>query len=334
MSVLDASYQQKLEELIEKEIKALVMHTMARIDLPTEIGKKIKEYLDARVKTAALPEGVISHKAINWNNFNVYETFLNKTSFGNFTSTGIQDVAKEIELTVADQLVVIENTIVARNSEIKEKFISKEILADKITVNELVMSESANKQFISLIKDTLTSELKTKNVDVVQNPIVANGKEVLNENTLGPSIINSNLRKLGRLSELNVGGIAQFNDTLLVTNTGKVGINTSEPEGALSIWDDDSELTIRKYKKKNMYIGTMRDTDLSFGTNGDVKLALRKDGTVEISQLDINGIKISVANQIPTHVGKPGELILISNAKEDDPWAYRCVGGDRWKAIK
>jgi hypothetical protein len=120
----------------------------------------------------------------------------------------------------------------------------------------------------------------------------------------------------------------------MITDTGKVGINTSEPEGAFTVWDDDSELTIRRYKKKNMYIGTMRDTDLSLGTNGDIKLAIRKDGTVEMRSIELNGLKISVSDTVPSHQGLPGELVLMSHASEDEPWAYRCISGDRWKAIK
>lgn len=334
MSILDSDYQKKLEELIEKEVKAMVANAVSRTDLATEIGKKIAEYIDVKIKAAALPEGIISHKAINWENFDPFSTILKQKAFQNFVSTGIQDVADEIELTVADQVVVVENTLIARNTEVKENFVANEVSVNNITVNDqLILNENINKQFVSLFKDTLHSELAVRKVDVVQNPIYANGKEVLNENTLGSAIVNSNLRKLGRLTELNVGGSAQFNDTLIVTNSGKVGINTEEPEGALTIWDDDSDLTIRRYKKKNMYVGTMRDTDLSFGTNGDVKLALRKDGTIAMNKIELNGLKLSVSNTVPSGTGQPGEIVFISNATEDEPWAYRCIGGDRWKAI-
>lgn len=335
MSILDSDYQKKLEELIEKEVKAMVANAISRTDLATEIGKKIAEYVDIKVKAAALPEGIISHKAINWSNFDPFSTILKQKSFQNFVSTGIQDVAEDIELTVADQVVVVENTLIARNAEVKENFVANDVSVNNITINDqLILNENINKQFVSLFKDTLYSELAVRKVDVVQNPIYANGKEALTENSLGPSIINSNLRKLGRLTELNVGGIAQFNDTLIVTDNGKIGINTSEPEGALTVWDDDSELTIKRYKKKNMYIGTMRDTDLSLGVGNDIKLAIRKDGTIAMNHIELGGIKISVAAEIPAGVGLPGELVIMKNAKEDEPWAYRCIGGDRWKAIK
>ncbi len=332
---LDLKYQEKITATIQQEIKHKAAHEISRIDIPTEFGKQINEIVNNKLKLAALPNKAIHHNNINWDGFYLTADAISNGIIKNFVSSGIQDVSKDIELTVADKLVVIENNFITRNAEIKEQLTTNFIVTNDLKINNaLILNENVNKQFVSLIKDTLSKELKSNKIDIIENPILANGKEILTENTLGPSIVNSNLRKLGRLSELNVSGIAQFNDTLVVTNTGKVGINTPEPDGALTIWDEDSELTIRKHKKKNMYIGTMRDTDLSLGTNGDVKLALRKDGTVEINQLEINGIKISVSDTIPTKIGKPSELILINNAGEDEPWAYRCIGGDRWKAIK
>lgn len=332
---LDLKYQERIAATIQQEIKHKAAHEISRIDVPTEFGKQLNELVNSKLKLAALPSKAIHHSNINWDGFYLTANAISEGTIKNFVSSGIQDVSQDIELTVADNLVVVENNLITRNAEIKEQLTTHFIVTNDLKINNaLILNENVNKQFVSLIKDTLSKELKSNKVDIVENPILANGKEILTENSLGPSIVSSNLRKLGRLSELNVSGIAQFNDTLVVTNTGKVGINTPEPDGALTIWDEDSELTIRKHKKKNMYVGTMRDTDLSFGTNGDVKLALRKDGTVELNQLEINGIKISVSNQIPTHNGKPGELVLMNNASEDEPWAYRCIGADRWKAIK
>lgn len=332
---LDSKYQDKLQALLENEIKQRAANAVARVDMPSEVGKQIAECVSNKIKIAALPEKFINHKNINWDGFQLTADALTDGIIENFTSLGIQDVASQIELTVSDNVVVIENTLVVKNAEVKENFVADDVAVNNITISgQLNMNEQINKQFVSLIKDVFNKEFTSKQIDIVEKPILANGKEVLNENTLGPTIVNSNLRKLGRLTELNVSGPAHFNDTLIITNTGKIGINTEEPEGALTIWDDDSDLTIRRYKKKNMYVGTMRDTDLSFGTNGDVKLALRKDGTIAMNKIELNGLNISVSNSVPSGNGQPGEIVFISNASEDEPWAYRCIGGDRWKAIR
>lgn len=328
-------FNNEIQAIISSEIKNRTANAVAKVDIATEVGKHIDWYLDDKIKSAALPHGLIHHQAINWDGFTLSANALTEGTIKNFTSAGIQDVAENTELTVADHVVIIENTLIVRNAEVKENFAVGDMVVDNITVNnQMMLNENINKQFVSLIKDTFYKESSQHHVDVLQNPILANGEIILNENSLGPSIITSNLRKLGRLTELNVAGIAQFNDTLLVTSSGKVGINTSEPDGALTIWDDDSDFTVRRLKKKNMYIGTMGDATLSIGVNGDAKLTLLKDGTVSFNILELGGLKLSVSNRVPQGIGNPGEIVIMSNAQDEEPWAYRCIGGDRWKAIK
>lgn len=332
---LDTKYTSNLHALLEKEIKQRTAHEVARIDMPTEVGKQIIESVNNKIQNAALPARSISHRSINWNGFSLTADALSDGVIKNFSSTGIQDIAKDVELTIADSMVIVENNLIARSAEIKENLVTNNLTVKNIKINnQLILNDSINRQFVSLITDTLNKELNEQKIDIVGKAIYANGVEILTENSLGPAIINSNLRKLGRLFDLNVAGTAYFNDTLIVTDQGKLGINTTEPEGVLTMWDDDSELTIRRYKKKNMYIGTMRDTELSLGVNGEIRLAIRKDSTVEMKQIEINGLKISSSDVIPTGEGKPGEIVIMQIQKDNEPWAYRCIGGDKWKALR
>lgn len=332
---LETKYQDKLYAVLEKESRSFANQTVGAMDLPNMVSKNVYQILDSKIKTSNLPEKFINHKIINWDGYKISADNISEGTIENFSSSGIQDVSSNIELTIADNVVVVENSFVTRNAEVKENLFAPNMITNTLKVNDqLILSEQINKQFISLIRDTFTNEISKRKIDIAQTPLYLNDKEVLTENSLGTAIIHSNLRKLGRLTELNVSGYASFNDTLLVTDSGKIGINTSEPEGALTIWDDDSELTIKRLKKKNIFIGTLRDTDLSIGSHGDVKISLRKDGTVEINQLEISGLKISVSSQVPTRTGKPGEIVIMSSPTEDEPWAYRCLGNDKWKAIK
>lgn len=329
-----SKFDSEIQTLLEQELKTRTSNAVARIDIASEVGKHIGIYLDQRITSAALPANLISHRAINWDGFELTADALRNGTIENFSSTGIQDVAGQVELTVADEIVVVEHGLVTRTAEIKDTLVADTIHVNDIKINgNLVLNSSINQQFNSLIHDSVNKVLTNRKIDVINNPIYANGQEALTENSLGPSIINSNIRKLGRLSELNVTGIAQFSETMIITNNGKIGINTTDPDGALTIWDDDSDLTIRRHKKKNMYVGTMRDVDLSLGVNGDVKLAIRRNGEVEVSKLVINGLRISVSNTVPNEPGTPGELVLISNATAIEPWAYRCVNG-AWVAVK
>lgn len=319
-----------LEQALLERTNAMVSKT----DLGTEITKQIEEFVDRKMKAANLPDSFIPHRSINWDGYELSANVIKRGSIKNFTSTGIQDAADQIELTVTDQAVIVENMIVASSAEIKDNMVANHVAVQTLAVeDQIILTEKVGKQFISLIKDNISIELNSRKIDVVENPIYANGREVLTEDTLGPSVINSNIRKLGRLQELNVAGMAQFNDTLFVTNDGKIGINTTDPEGALTVWDDDADLTVRRHKKKNMYVGTMRDVDLSLGVNGDVVMAMRRDKSVEMQKIVLNGLPLSVSDMVPNHAGAPGEIIIMSNAQVNEPWAYRCVNGS-WVAIK
>lgn len=332
---IEAKFQEKFNTIFEKELKFKAANAISAVNLPHEVGKHIVEQLNNKITTASLPNKMLNYNHINWDGFTLSASSIAEGTIANFNSTGIQDVAEQVELTIVDKGVVVENTLVSRNASVKEKLAAEEIEVGNIKINKkMILNPDINKQFTSLIRDTLTTELANRKINIAETPIYLNDKPVLSENALGNSIINSNIRKLGRLMELNVSGIAQFNDTLLVTDNGKIGVNTTEPEGVLTLWDDDSELTIRRYKKKNMYIGTMRDTDLSLGVNNDIKLSIRKDGTIEMRQIEIAGLRISSSNTIPSGPGKPGEIVIMTSPKENEPWAYRCVGGERWVSIK
>ena len=77
---------------------------------------------------------------------------------------------------------------------------------------------------------------------------------LIDNNSLGNSIIESNLRKVGRLTSLSVTGITELADTVYINN-GRLGVNTEEPAGVFTAWDEESELTVRKYKNRTMYVG-------------------------------------------------------------------------------
>jgi hypothetical protein len=326
-------FDTQIQNQIEQEIKNRTTNAVARIDVASEVGKHIELYLDKRISSASLPTNLISHRAINWDGFKLTADALDNGVIENFSSSGIQDVASEVGLTVTDGAVIVEHSLITRSAEVKELLFANKISVTDIQISgNLIINESINKQFKSMITDNVMQLLSSQKIDVINNPIYANGKEVLTENSLGAGVVNSNLRKLGRLTELNVAGPAQFNETMIVAN-GRIGINTNEPDGALTVWDDDSELTIKRHKKKNMYIGTMRDADLSLGVNGDVKLAIRRNGEVEVNKLVVNGLKISVSDTVPHDSGSPGEIVIMSNAKEHEPWAYRSING-AWFAIK
>jgi hypothetical protein len=156
---------------------------------------------------------------------------------------------------------------------------------------------------------------------------------LLNSTTLGPGVVNSNIRKVGLLQNLRVQGDAEFNSTMTVGEKGRVGINTDSPDGALTIWDEDAEITFSKSSRRRMRIGSTRDGELVFGSNNKDQLFLRNNLEEITEPLKIMGIKFSVLDQIPDHRGEPGEIVYNRNARSGQPIIYICQGNNNWAAV-
>jgi len=172
----------------------------------------------------------------------------------------------------------------------------------------------------------ITAYLKDKN-------IVNNGKLLLNSTTLGPSVVNSNIRKLGLLQNLRVQGDAAINNTMTVGENGRVGINTDSPDGALSVWDEDAEITFSKSSRRTMRIGSNRDGELILGAANKDQLQI-KANLIEITEpLRLMGIKFSVSDGIPDYRGEPGEIVYNKTARSGQPIIYICQGNNTWAAV-
>ena len=153
--------------------------------------------------------------------------------------------------------------------------------------------------------------------------------EILNSDTLGPQIINSNIRRLGNLQELSVEGQAIIHETLVVTNN-KVGINTESASGALSVWDEDAEFTLVKHSPKTMYAGSTRITDVVLGSNNQEQIGLKTNGVIELNgPVRFGGLLIRIVDRIPEQIGEPGEIAVM----RDGTAIYRCLGQNSWGKI-
>ena len=157
-----------------------------------------------------------------------------------------------------------------------------------------------------------------------------NGKTVLSEDSIGPSILNSNLRRIGTLKELQVEGEALIGDTLYVSPTSRVGINTDEPTHALTLWDQEICLTFGKYSKDVASISTERNQDimLKSGTNDNV--ILKADGTTEIEKPVLNGKKFTSGNKIPGYPGQVGDICWNTTPLIGQPIGWVCIQGLQW----
>lgn len=327
---VDALVTTELQEKVDLAVKSRAAQTVSQVDLGTEISKRIAGFVEERMLQAKLPENFIPASSINWNNSKLSADFVGSGTIQDFTSRGIEDCASDINLTVLDGQVVVENELVSTHITVVGNANIKNLSADNITVGKITVNDSSFVESIKgLIDNRISQQMNNSDIDLIGKPLKSNNQVILDHKSLGNSIVESNLRKVGRLTTLSVIGETELAETLYINN-GKLGVNTDEPAGVFTAWDEESELTIRKYKNRTMYIGSTRDSELVLGVAGDAVVAVRKDG-IETNKVKIGNINITSSTKQPVYRGAPGDLVI--NCGTEKAWAWRCTGGETWIAL-
>jgi hypothetical protein len=308
----------------------ILENKLGELDLKDIIESKTTSTVKNLLDTVQFPDNSISHSSVDFNGFKLNAAEISLGTYKNFTSTGIQDVSESLQLTVTDTGLVVVNNITAENLLISDNTFTNNLTVEGIlNVTGPIADSETLKKYTANISDERISANNKLDIDLSGRRIVEDAKLILSVDTLGPSIINSNLRKLGNLTELTVSGQALICETLMVSDN-RVGINTEEARGALSVWDQDAEFTLVKTAQRTMFVGSTRMTDISLGTNNQDQIKLKNTGEIEIAgPLRFNGILIKVTDRIPEQVGEPGELQIM----RDGSAIYRCLGQNSWQRI-
>jgi len=313
--VQDAVWLEKIERMINQ---AVVQRTVAKI-ASTDINTVIYQRVDENLAT-------------------VHQAFMK-----NFSSNGISDRANQLQLTIMDETVVIENQLVAKDLQIvgtacvKDLTVTGSINTDNRSWHTL--AEEIGKRALSQLDQAwqdqlvaqVTEQIKTKGIDFDQ--VTIQGQPLVDGNTLNSTIIQSNIQKLGQLQELKVRGEAHIHDTVSVVNR-RLGINTATPESALSVWDEEVAVIIGKHQAKQAYIGTSRDQGLAIGVNRQPQIEIDSTGLTSIKKLQVGLHKISHNTQVPGWSGTRGDIVFNSNPGPDRVFAWVCLGTHKWQTVK
>lgn len=300
-------------------------------DFQKLIDKKVESLTTDIVYNFKFPSGSIHYSSINFENYTIPAASIDDGIIKRFNSTGIQDESSKTQLLITDDGIITTNNISAENLLIADSSFVKNITIEgDLQISGNVLPSNSLDTYIKNISTAVTKDvIKHSDIDLQEHNIVYGDKLILSNDTLGSQIINSNLRKVGNLNELYVEGQAIIHETLVVTNN-KVGINTENASGALSVWDEDAEFTLVKHSPKTIFAGSTRITDVVMGSNNAEQIKLKSDGAIELNgSLRFNGILISVENRIPERVGEPGEIAIL----RDGTAIYRCLGQNSWGKI-
>lgn len=323
-----------IQEKLDLAVKSRVAQAVPQVDIGSEISNRILQFVQDRMQQSNLPDHFIPASSINWSDFLLPPEKISSGTIQNFSSTGIDDHASEVNLTVLDGQVVVEHEAVTKYLTVVDSADIKKLTVDKLIVNDGITINDGNfvEQIKGLIDNRISQRAGESNWDTNGKPLMSNCVTLIDNKSLGSSVVESNLRKVGRLTNLTVIGETNLAETIYIDN-GRLGINTDEPAGVFTAWDEESEITIRKYKQRTMYIGSTRDSEIVIGVNGNAVVAVRRHG-IETNSVKIGNITISNTNREPNHRGSPGDLAINEATIKDQPWAWRCTGGETWVPLK
>lgn len=257
---------------------------------------------------------------------------------------GISSTAEAVELTVMDQHVVVENNFTARAIS----------AVDSLTVKDLVVKGSVNvdnhswhalsdsisqttlKQLTNEWKATLVEQVKESisQQGINFSDITVDGSALITQGRLSASVVDSSLRSVGTLQSLKVTGTTNLNETMAV-HKKRVGINTDEPDMALSLWDEEVAISVGKIKNQMGYIGTTRKQGIAIGVNRTAAVEIDEHGLTAVKKIQVGLHRISHGTEVPNYAGTRGDIVFNANASIDDSvFAWQCLGGFKWKVIR
>jgi len=162
------------------------------------------------------------------------------------------------------------------------------------------------------------------------------GEALVSGSGLSGKITDTNIEKLGTLRTLQVAGETKINNNTMSVLNKRVGINTENPEMALSVWDEEVSIVVGKHKSQQAYMGTNRDQGVSIGVNRIPQIEIGTDGLTTIKKLRVGLHKISYEPQVPGYAGSRGDLVFNSNPDMENSsiFAWVCLGAYNWKTLR
>lgn len=327
---------------VQKQVTADVARKMADFDT----RQMVKEYVDLTLSGSMdklnFADWSIPGTAIDPTNLRISGDNISAGTIKLFNSTGIQDTASNTQMTILDEATVIENKLVVAEAEIKGNLIvdgdiilAGEIPCDSQFYKDVVehsaglLKMSMDADFFAQYADQVFKQIKTTGIDLSQ--LTLDGSIILKGNQLGHTVTDTNIQKLGELRTLTVNGETNIGKSLFVRNN-RIGINTEEPSGALAVWDEECEFSVRKLQKNTLVLGSIRQQSVVLSANSKENITLETDGSVSIQKLNVGDVSMTSLATIPTYDAKKGIIVFNSDPEVGKPAFWTSLGNARWAA--
>lgn len=295
----------------------------------TDIRKSLDSLADAieSIANQPAPTPQINDRELSGNK-------INGGRITNFSSVGIKDLSKDFVLTVSDDGIHVStahiNTI-PNALQVKGTLnVEGEIFATKLHVDEIsadVRNERSSplefksddgglaygkgiiwtggkytKQFV--LQSNPDRLWSSEDIDLHQDKTYKiAGDTVLGRDSLGHSVVNSNLKRVGTLESLRVEGNLNVDEFFKYSaDTQQLALGAEEPNGMLTMESWDHQFVIDPDGDKNWKLGTWTTSGLNIITDDTTRLSINANGNI-------------VINSKTSFVGKVG--IGVKNFSED-----------------
>jgi hypothetical protein len=336
IAVVIDSAKENTATLIDEAIRNQIANT----DFQRAVTNAVTRVVADNMRDYVFPDNSIPVESLNLANLRITGDQISGGIITEFSSTGIDDRATNVALTILDHATVVENNLLTKDLTVEgsmtingefvvngtvpvESAFYKKIIADSTSTVLGRIDGSIFNDYSTLIFD----RIKKDGIDL--NRITIDGKDAIVTGGLGPSITSSNLQKLGMLKELQVSGESLLAGTLYVTPK-RVGINTIEPGSALSIWDEEVEIVALKKQKDVGSFGTIRQQQMILSANGKDNIVLNIDGSARIDDLRVGTMRFTSSNMPPNYVGERGHVVWNNNPNPGGPMGWICLGASNW----
>ncbi len=249
-----------------------------------------------------------------------------------------------------DRELVIEKGIVVVKKHLASETLSTDndvnvggaliVDGDLAVKGRISLSNPSFRELSDTIEKNAIDKLKTEFIDETSNTIreqiqdglnvkniLVRGESLVDDDKLSSAITKTNIEEIGTLKSLTVG-------TELKVDNKRVGINTTAPRSALSVWDSEIEIDIGRRSQNTAQIGTSKAHALSFITNNQEQLTIDKDGLVSVGKLRVGRNRISTHSGTPGWSGAKGDVVFNYNFKPGEAFAWICLGDYRWQELK
>jgi hypothetical protein len=341
---LSTHFSKSLSKAANEKIVSEVNILVGQMDITSVINTVVESKLSNLVNTGCFPPNSIPHTSVNIKGLKLSGDQIEGGIIDRFGSTGIEDRATHVQMTLMDHATAFEGPIWAPSAAIKgtltvdgDLIINGNIPTDTPVFTKLIEETSAsvrvnlNDEFFSGFSNTVFDRIKLSGLDL--DRITQGNKEVISGNKLGYHITDSNLQRVGVLKDLQTQGENLLCNTLYVTDSGRVGINTMDPSAVFSLWDEEVEINISKRSGETGHISTPRNQRLILGANNKENIILETDGGVSVTKLSIGDIPMTSANYVPNYNGTLGQIVWNSAPSHSSPIGWVCLGATRWASF-